>query len=197
MSYAVADSLPDRKPGLWEIAIAGQVGGSAHPTSMKQCTDQATDSKLLQAGSEIQGSRNCSKNDIVRTSNGYSISSLCKHGGSTLSSRGSFTGDFTSEYSGEITTTFDPPMLGQSSSKTTIKAKWLGDCPNDMRPGDTVLSNGLKMNMNQAAQAAQQAAAMLNDPEVARAMKQLSSGMNKDMEKAMRQMLQQQGQPSR
>jgi|GEM_PF-441798 len=191
VSYALADSLPSRKPGLWEITVSSHVGDTTHPTSMKQCTDQATDTKLLQAGSELQGHTNCSKNEFTRTSDGYSIASVCKHAGSTISSEGRFTGDFTAEYSGDMTATFDPPMLGQRSSKTTIRARWLGSCPSDMRPGDTVLSNGLKLNMDQATKSAQQAASMMNDPEVARAMKELSSGMNKDMEKAMRQMMQQ------
>jgi hypothetical protein len=190
---ASADSLPSRKPGLWEISISTEIQGDSHPVKMKQCTDEAADAKLMQAGNDIQGQSMCSKNEITKTEQGYSISSICTHAGSKVSSEGAFTGDFSSEYSGDITTSFDPPVFGQKESKTTIRAKWLGACSDDMRPGDMILPNGMKMNVDKAAQSAKQAAKMLNNPEIAHAIQQMPKGLNKEMESAMKEMMQQMG----
>ena len=38
-------------------------------------------------------------------------------------------------------------MMGRSSSTTTSKGKWLGPCGKDMKPGDTIMSNGQKINI--------------------------------------------------
>jgi hypothetical protein len=193
VSSATADSLPNRKPGLWEVSVSTDTKGASHPMKMTQCTDETTDAKLMQTGNDIQGQAACSKNEITKTSSGYKISSVCKLAGSTVSSNGTFTGDFASEYGGDITTSFEPPVFGQTGSTTTIRAKWLGACPSDMKPGDMLLPNGMKMNVDQAAQSAKQAAKMLDNPEIAQAMKQMPEGMNKEMANAMKEMMQQMG----
>ncbi len=192
-TLAVADSLPTRKPGLWEISISTATADSSNPITMKQCTDEAADAKLMQAGNDIQGQSACSKNEIVKTDSGYRISSLCTHAGSSVSSEGTFTGDFSSEYTGDITTTFEPPVFGQKSSKTTINAKWLGVCSDDMKPGDMLLPNGMKMNVDQAAKSAKHAVEMLNNPDVAAAIQRMPKDMSKGIEGAMKEMMEQMG----
>lgn len=190
---ATADSLPSRKPGLWEIAVSTDTQDTSRPMKMTQCTDETTDTKLMQAGNDIQGQAACSKNDISKTSKGYQISSVCKLAGSTVSSEGTFTGDFSSEYAGDITTSFNPPVFGQKGSTTTIRAKWIGACPSGMQPGDMTLPNGMKMNIDQAAQSAKQAAKLLDNPEIAQAMKGMTKGIDKEMAHGMKEMLDQMG----
>ncbi len=190
---ALADSLPSRKPGLWEVTVSTDTQDSSRPMKMTQCTDEATDAKLMQTGNDIQGQAACSKNEVSKTSTGYRISSVCKLAGSTVSSEGTFAGNFSSEYAGDITTSFEPPVFGHKTSATTIRAKWLGACPSGMQPGDMLLPNGMKMNVDQAAQTAKQAAKMFDNPEVAQAMKQMPKGMNEEMAGAMKEMLQQMG----
>jgi hypothetical protein len=160
---------------------------------MTQCTDETTDAKLMQAGNDIQDQAACSKNDVTKTSSGYKISSVCKVAGSTVSSEGTFAGDFSSEYTGDITTSFNPPVFGQKGSTTTIRAKWLGACPAGMQPGDMLLPNGMKMNVDQAAQSAKQAAKILDNPEIAQAMKGMTKGFNEEMADGMKEMLEQMG----
>jgi hypothetical protein len=41
--------------------------------------------------------------------------------------------------------------MGKSDSTTTQQAKWIGACPPDMRPGDLVTGNGVKINLRDLA----------------------------------------------
>ena len=82
-------------------------------------------------------------------------------GGTKIYSKGSFRGDFSTTYQGEVTTTMTPALFGEPTSTTTFTAQYLGSCPADMKPGDVVLANGIKMNMKEAADNAQKMAAKL------------------------------------
>jgi len=195
IAVAQADSLPTRKPGLWEISVSTGSESAGHQTKMKQCTDEKTDAKMLQIGADAQGRATCSKNEISRTSDGYSLTSVCSLSGSTITSKGSFTGDFSKSYSGELTTTFEPPLFGQTSSSTRMNAVWLGDCTGGLKPGDIVMPNGTKTNIDRAVASAKQATEMLNSPELANAMKQLQHGMDGQSQAALQQMLGQMQRP--
>jgi hypothetical protein len=70
--------------------------------------------------------------------------------GSTIRSKATFTGDFKKSYFGEIVSTYTPPLMGQSTSTTKISAKHTGACGSEMKPGDIIMANGIKMNMNEA-----------------------------------------------
>lgn len=174
-----ADSFPERRPGLWEISTQG--------VSMKQCIDQKTDQEMMKRAAEFNGAgkSTCSKNEFKATTSGYETNSVCSVGGSTVTSRGVFTGDFSRAYSGTITTSFNPPMFGQKESQAVVSAKWLGDCGSELKPGDMVLPNGMKMNMDVAAQQAKQAAQMLNNPEFAKMVGQGQQGLSADQNEAL------------
>ena len=58
-----------------------------------------------------------------------------------------FSGDFTSQYTGETTITYEPAVLGTSEQKMTISARWLGPCEAGQEPGDVILPGGMKMNI--------------------------------------------------
>ena len=144
---SMADELPARKAGLWEISMAS--GGSPART-MKQCTDAASDKAMMEsmggAGKSIGA--NCSKNELVKEGDGYKVSSDCNFSGSHVVSSGSYTGDFSSAYTASIHATFEPPMMGTKESTTNISARWLGECEAGQVPGDIIMPNGMKMNMN-------------------------------------------------
>jgi hypothetical protein len=162
-----ADELPQRRPGLWEIRTEGM--------AMKQCIDQQTDKEMMKRAAEFNGGgrSSCSKNEVVATANGYEISSICTAAGSTITSHGVFSGDFSKAYSGTVTTSMKPPLFGRTEDQTKISAEWLGECGPDLKPGDMVMPNGMKVNMEIAAQQAKKAAEMLNSPEFAKMMKKL------------------------
>ena len=143
-----AEDFPARKSGLWSIetSMSGMPGGR----KMEQCVDKATDAAMMKMGqgmSEKMGA-SCSKQELRKEGSRYITESECAmNGGMRMVSKGVFTGDFTSQYRGEISAKYDPPMMGMSESKTTITAKWVGPCKEGQKPGDIVMANGMKMNM--------------------------------------------------
>jgi hypothetical protein len=147
---AGAADAPARKSGLWEIA--NSMGGpQPMTTTMQQCVDEKTD-KLTEQTGQREAQKNCSKNDVSRSGNKVVVDSVCKFDNTTATSHAEFTGDFGSNYRGDIKTTYNPPMHGMKDMQMTITAKWLGACKPGMKPGDIVMQGmpgmpgGMKIN---------------------------------------------------
>ena len=131
------DELPKRKPGLWEITSElSMMPGRA--MTMHQCIDANTDADLLARTAEER--KNCSQQRIWREDGKYRIEAVCKAQGSTVSSTGLFSGDFSGAYSGNIVSRFEPPRNGMSESRMKISARHLGACKAGQKPGDSTLS---------------------------------------------------------
>jgi len=145
LAGARADDLPTRKAGLWEVTL--HMATANMPTqTMKFCTDSATDAELYKFGmNAAQGM--CSRYDLHRNGNVATIDTECKMGEMKMTSHSvmTFTGD--TAYKTVIQSRSDPPMMGHAESTMTQEAKWTGPCPADMKPGDLVGPNGMKMNM--------------------------------------------------
>jgi hypothetical protein len=147
---ASAVDLPTRKAGLWELTMNFHNTRLPHQT-MRQCTDADSDRlmNLNFAGSNEQA---CSKKDIVPNGTGYVVDSICNFGGVTTTSHAVVTGSFDSAYSVDVNSTREggPAMPGAAvgaASHMTIAAKWLGPCAAGEKPGDVIMSNGMKMNV--------------------------------------------------
>ena len=143
---AVAVELPVRKAGLWEMKML-RTGGPAPEMTMQHCTDETTDSAMSSSFSPAAKDM-CSKNDIRKTATGYVTDSVCNVAGVTMTSHSEITGDFNSAYTVKATSQSQggPPGMPRDST-TTIEAKWLGACKPDQKPGDMIMSNGMKMNI--------------------------------------------------
>jgi len=147
---AGAVDLPTRKAGLWELTM--DFNNSRLPRqTMRQCTDADSDRlmNLNFAGSNEQA---CSKKDIVPSGAGFVVDSVCNFGGVTTTSHAVVTGSFDSAYAVEVTSTRKggPAMPGAAAgaaSHMTMAAKWLGPCAAGEKPGDVIMSNGMKMNV--------------------------------------------------
>ena len=152
---AMAVDLPTRRAGLWEVTISMEggkdtAGIAQKPQTMKQCIDKESDAKMQQTGTEMvdkMGGK-CTKNTLQKTANGFEGVADCQFAGTHMISKSVFTGDFETAYSGTVDATYNPPLMGQSSAKTSISGKWLGECEAGMVAGDMVMSNGMKLNMN-------------------------------------------------
>jgi hypothetical protein len=147
---ALALDMPTRKAGLWEMKMVFDGGGMPAQT-MRQCIDQATD-KAMQAqfGGAAQGA--CSKQDVKTAGATTTIDSVCKVGVATTTSHIVITGSFDSGYTMKIASTSagGPPMPGIApggETKMTIEAKHVGACQAGQKPGDIMMSNGMKMNI--------------------------------------------------
>jgi hypothetical protein len=149
------------------MSVTAHQVGKAHTS--KQCVDESTDAKLQAMMGEGPAKGACSKSEFTKTSLGFESHTECVIGPSKMTSVGKFTGDFDSSYSGEVVTTFNPPMFGNGSTTISMTAKWIGACPPDMKPGDVATDHG-KVDMDKAAAGMKQAQEMMKNPELAKMM---------------------------
>ena len=147
---ALALDLPTRKAGLWELKMIFE-GRNLPPTTMKHCTDAATD-KLMNANFGGSAQEACSKQDMKNSGGVITVDSVCTFGPTTTTSHAVVTGSFDSAYNMKVASTRSggPPLPGTApgaETHMTIEAKWLGACEAGQRPGDVMMSNGMKMNV--------------------------------------------------
>lgn len=140
-AYAL-DELPKRKPGLWQI----DTKMNAMPAGMgpmEMCIDEKTDNLVQQSAGDA--SAQCEKMTAKKEGDAFVVRSVCKMGGSTTTTEGKFTGQFDSNYRGEIHVAYDPPVHGMDKSDMVISAKWLGPCKAGQKPGDMTMPGGAGM----------------------------------------------------
>ena len=100
---------------------------------------QATDAKMSAVGNQADPTK-CSEYKVDRGLDGsMTFHSVCDMGtGGTVTSTGTITGDFNSEYTAKFDSEVTGAAVPQMNRKTsmTLTAKWSGACPADMKPGD-------------------------------------------------------------
>jgi len=129
-----AQDAPRRKSGLWELSLSSTQMPA--PMVSRQCVDEKTDDMGRSAG---RGQEKCSKQSVRREGGNVVVESVCQVEGSTATSRGVFSGDFTTSYKGEMTTRFAPPMHGMAESKMNFQARLTGPCAPGQKPGDVAV----------------------------------------------------------
>lgn len=148
-AFAQMADLPTRKAGLWEILLKPESGGG-QPTTMQQCTDEATD-KALNTMFNGPGQMPCTQQQASKSGNTLTIDSTCTIGNMKTTSRAVFTGDFNSAYTVAINSKSEgsimPGVPAPGESRMSIEAKWTGPCKADQKPGDIVMPGGIKMNI--------------------------------------------------
>jgi hypothetical protein len=146
---ALAEDLPLRKAGLWEMKIV-KVGGSVPEMTMQHCTDATTDKEMNNSVSPL-AKQICSKQDIQKTATGYVTDSVCSVAGVSMTTHAEISGDFNSAYTVTSTTHSDKGLTGKPlDAATKIQAKWLGDCQPGQKPGDILMPGGFKLNVKDA-----------------------------------------------
>ena len=142
------EEFPSRKAGLWEVTTT--MAGMPTNQTIKQCIDASTDKAMMKMGKNMDKKMgaDCAKNEFRKEGDNFITEVDCKTGGTRMIAKSVFSGDFTSQYSGETTTKFDPPVMGMTERKMTLSAKWVGPCQAGQKPGDIIMANGMKMNFN-------------------------------------------------
>lgn len=140
VAHAAADDAPARKPGLWEIKTT--IEGRGHAIAVKQCIDAATD-LMLQSSTGPLAAQACPTREVKKSDTGMTIESHCTFNGKPASANAVVTGSFDSAYT--MTVTADGKDL--PATKMTMEGRWLGACTADQKPGDVVMSNGVKVNV--------------------------------------------------
>ncbi len=147
-SSAVAQEIPTRRAGLWEVTITHD-GRKTPPQTMQQCTDAEAD-KLMNAFGGAISADMCSKQDIKKVGATLVINATCQIGPMKSTSQSIVTGDFTSNYTVKVTSKLEGvPAAAQEAAggTTTIQARWVGACKPGQRPGDIMMPNGQTMNI--------------------------------------------------
>jgi hypothetical protein len=72
------------------------------------------------------------------------VDSVCTVAGKTVTSHIVVNGSFDSNYTMAITSEGGALPAPRT---ITLEAKWIGPCAADQKPGDTITSNGVKMNI--------------------------------------------------
>jgi Protein of unknown function (DUF3617) len=140
VASASAAEFPARKAGLWEVKTTTSTG---HSVQIQQCVDAKTD-EAMQANVGAAPQRDCSKRDVQKSGATITIDSVCTTAGKTRTSHMVITGSFDSDYTMVITSQSDALPAPRT---TTMSAKWLGPCAADQKPGDMIMPNGMKMNL--------------------------------------------------
>jgi Protein of unknown function (DUF3617) len=138
---ALADELPSRKPGLWQLEM--NIGGRTAQT-MQQCIDAATD-QMLQAGAGAVPRADCSKRDVQKSGNSITIDTACTVNGKPSTTHSVITGSLDSAYTMTVSSQSETAPGGKTT--ITVAAKWLGACAADQKPGDMIMANGVKTNI--------------------------------------------------
>jgi hypothetical protein len=147
---ARALDMPQRKPGLWELRMNFE-GRHLPAQVIKQCIDAASD-KLMNSNFGGPSAAKCAKQDVSHAGATMTVDSVCQAAGATTTSHAVITGSFDSAYTVDVTSTRAggrplPGMPPGGSTHMKIAAKWLGPCGAGQRPGDMIMSNGMKMNI--------------------------------------------------
>lgn len=140
---ALAAELPSRKPGLWQVTTSIENSG-APVRVIQQCIDAGTD-QMLQSSAGPFAPAACPGREVKSAADSVMIDSTCTVGGKTATAHAVATGSFDSAYTMTVTSLSEEIPGGKMVM--TMEAKWLGACAADQKPGDIVLSNGMKINV--------------------------------------------------
>ena len=144
----LAQDPPTRKAGLWQQSMA-MVGTPGPVTSVTMCTDERMDRMNMQRS---QDAERCTRQSVRRDGDAVVLDSVCMHEGSTVRTKGRFSGDFNSRYSGDLHSTFDPPLRGMKEMRQKVEARWLGPCKPGQKPGDVFVDGMGGININSMTQ---------------------------------------------
>jgi len=140
---ALATELPSRKPGLWQVTTSIE-NSSAPARVIRQCIDAGTD-QMLQSNAGPFAPAACPAREVRSAANSVTIDSTCTVAGKTATAHAVATGSFDSAYT--MTVTSQSEEIPGGKMVMTMEAKWLGACAADQKPGDIVMSNGMKINV--------------------------------------------------
>ena len=126
---------PHPKAGLWRMAMNNDAGPGIHFTG-EICIDASTEDSAFQAGPKARP-KSCEKTSIgPAPGGGVAFDTTCKTDGRTITSHGIASGDFSSAYNMDVTTTMTPAPSGMPPEMHMhMQATWLGPCKPDQTPG--------------------------------------------------------------
>jgi hypothetical protein len=148
---AAAAALPSPKAGLWRESLLRDGRELGLIGEMRACLDADARGRLTAMGGQA-GKSMCRSLAVTRDGDGgYHFSSACDLGpGGHVVTQGELTGDLASRYRVRSQTDTTGAVLASMNGRHTIdlEASYLGSCPGGMKPGEVVIANGMKVNMD-------------------------------------------------
>lgn len=141
---AGAQEMPPRKPGLWK-QTQYDGGKTQEAEVIYQCVDAASDKKLWDMA---KGMGSCTGEPLKRKGKTMVGQNTCEVMGSKVTTDFVITGDMNSEYRIESQSKHEPPLFGQSHTKTLVVAEWQGPCKPGQKPGDMVVQGEEESTIN-------------------------------------------------
>jgi hypothetical protein len=136
---------PTQAPGLWLQSVSDQRG----VRTMRYCLDAAAAGALAAFNRQLNG--RCSRRDIAKATDGtWHFSTSCDMGpGGKVSTEGVMRGDFGAHYFIEAQTQTVGAVddAANGSRRVLADVQRQGDCPQDLKPGDAILSDGARSRL--------------------------------------------------
>jgi hypothetical protein len=142
-----AASLPERKPGYWEIKTVMDEGFGPRDQTLTICIDGDMERNTV-AASRAEHLKNCSQYDVKKSGDATIVAAQCVFDGRNVESRTEMSGDFTTSFKVKIDSTTSGSERGQSVSvKRTITqdGKYLGANCRGLRAGEAMGTDGHKI----------------------------------------------------
>ncbi len=150
-SVQPAAVLPAPKAGLWRESLLRDGRGLGLIGEMRACLDSDARARLSAMGGQA-GKSMCRSLAVSRDiDGGYHFSSACNLGpGGRVVTQGELTGNLARRYRVRSRTDTSGAVLASMNGQHTIdlEASYLGPCPAGMKPGEVVIANGMKVNMD-------------------------------------------------
>ncbi len=137
-----------QRAGLWQLTqTLPQLGGR---TVAKICVNDAQGEKLALIGHDLPGkpemtNLECSARSVNKSDDGADIDTVCMVNDTTLTSHIHVDIIGNDAFHQTVETRYSPAFAGHGNQVTITDGKRLGDCPDSMRPGDYVTSDGVRL----------------------------------------------------
>jgi len=138
-------NLPKLAPGLWEMkSTIAEMGGLGQ--SLQICIGEDGGDLAAQAA---KASGECSRRDVSRNGSQIVLNAICPVEGSTATVHATFSGDFSSHFTGDVRSTYSPPMHGLASTTMQQEARRLGPCAAGQKAGEVVRQGIYGINVDE------------------------------------------------
>jgi hypothetical protein len=142
------NTLPARKPGLWELKTVMDEGNGPRDQTLKMCIDERMEQNTV-AASLADHKANCAKYDIKVADGVTTAEGECTYNGRLVISHTEMKGDFKSAFEIKIkSSTSDPEAKEQSiiiKRDITQSGSYLGESCGDLKAGEAMGPDGKKL----------------------------------------------------
>ena len=142
--FAQTQSLPVRKPGLWEVTIRGAGDSMMRQQKVQQCTSEEAESIMLL--SVVPGQEHCHDVAVKKSGKGHEIRTTCYVHDNRVEAAVELSGDLQAAYRGVFEVKYSKPVRF-NPGRTEFEGRWLGACKAGQRAGDMLLPNGATVNV--------------------------------------------------